>query len=84
MTLGMKPLLLCGEEQKYLQGQVFVSVPFFSALETLDSVNNAAFIKKGGVRCVGVLRELHGWDWELYAVALLRKDTCVHDGQFVV
>lgn len=29
MTLGMKPLLLCGEEQKYLQGQVSVSVPFF-------------------------------------------------------
>lgn len=29
MTLGMKPLLLCGEEEKYLQGQVSVSVPFF-------------------------------------------------------
>lgn len=29
MTLCMKPLLLCGEEQKYLQGQVSVSVPFF-------------------------------------------------------
>lgn len=82
MTLGMKPLLLCGEEQKTLQGQVSVSIPFLSALETLDTVNNAAFIKKGGVRCVGVRRELHGW--ELYAVALLRKDTCDQDVQFVV
>lgn len=84
MTFGMKPLLLCSEEQKYLQGQVSVSVPFLSALETLDTVNNAAFIKKGGVRCVGVRRELHGWDWELYAVELLGKDTCVQDVQFVV
>lgn len=29
MTLSSKPLLLCGEEQKYLQGQVSVSVLFF-------------------------------------------------------
>lgn len=58
--------------------------PFLSALETLDTLNNAAFIKKGGVRCVGVRRELHGWDWELYAVELLGKDTCVQDVQFVV
>lgn len=62
MTLGLKPLLLCGEEQKYLQGQVSVRVLFFVWFETPDTVNNAAFIKRGGVRCVGVRRELCGCD----------------------
>lgn len=48
ITPGMKPLLLCGEEQKYLQGQVSLASPFLSVLETPDTVNNAAF---RGVGC---------------------------------